>query len=90
MSSSGTGVPIGYIENYEVEWQLLWALLYKSYRNTSLCIFSKAIYAHLSWEANYAEGISQGHFSQRQEIVTAVEIMDCELEFRGCFRNAVL
>lgn len=90
MSSSGTDVPIGYIENYEAEWQLLWALLYKSCENTLFCIFSKAIYAHLSSEANYEEGISQCHFSHRQEIVIAVEIMDCELEFRGCFRNAAL
>lgn len=52
--------------------------------------FSKAIYAHLSSEANYEEGISQCHFIHRQEIVIAVKIMDCELEFRGCFRNAVL
>lgn len=62
------------------------ALLCKPWRNTSLCIFSQAFYEIMK----KSEEINQCHFSQRQKIVIAIEIMVCELEFSSCFKTALL
>lgn len=44
-----------FFPNCGAGWELSWALLYKSWRNTSLCVFSKALDAHLNLEANSEE-----------------------------------
>lgn len=46
-----------FFPNYGAWWDLPWALLCKSWRNTSLYIFSKALDAHLNLEANIEEAL---------------------------------